>query len=209
MLHHDRNYLASVEHERLRRAAHHRPPADGRELERVVLDAAAGDQRAWSMLSMRFDACVRRIARSHGLGSHDVDDVAQETMLQLFRSIVRIREPRALGAWLRTTARRESLRAAEARRRLLPTDADLGAELAAPDEGFDVIETAAGCAALAPALDRLPERHRLLMTALFADTGESYAEISARLGIPQGSIGPTRARCLGRLRGDLDASAFE
>jgi RNA polymerase sigma factor (sigma-70 family) len=209
MLHHDRNYLATLDQERLRRAAHHRPPADARELESIVLDATAGDQRAWSILSTRFETHVRRIARSHGLNSHDADDVTQETMLQLFRNIVRIREPRALGAWLRTTARRESLRAIESRQRVPPTDADLGAELAAPDDDFGAIETAACGAALAHVLDRLPDRHRLLMTALFAETAESYAEISARLGIPQGSIGPIRARCLDRLRSDLDAAAFE
>jgi RNA polymerase sigma factor (sigma-70 family) len=203
MLHHDRNYLAALDRERLHRAMR------ARELERVVLDAAAGDERAWTRLVTRFERHVRGIARSHGLNRTDADDVAQDTMLQLFRNVARIREPNALAAWLRVTARRESLHTLDARQRARPTDADLGAELAVDEDGFGAIETASCGAAVAHALDRLPDRHRHLMTALFADTGESYAEISARLGIPLGSIGPTRARCLDRLRDDLDPAVFE
>ncbi|WP_053226325.1 RNA polymerase sigma factor [Solirubrobacter soli] len=201
MLHHDRNYLQALDQGRPRPGAH--------PLERIVLAAATGDQRAWNTLSTRFGHHVRRIARAHGLNGHDADDVAQETLLQLARNIVRIREPRAVGAWLRTTARRESLRAIESRNRARPAGADLGAELGALDDGFRAVEAASCGAALRHALNRLPDRHRLLMTALFAETPESYADISARLGFPQGSIGPIRARCLDRLRGELDAEAFQ
>src|SRR5262249_40320889 len=85
--HHDRNYIAARTEERLVRAA------------------SAGDQAAWSALGARFEKQLRWVARGHGLGAHDTDDVVQETMLKLFRNIVRIRDPRALGAWLTTTAR--------------------------------------------------------------------------------------------------------
>ena len=91
--HHDRNYLAALTQERL------------------VNAASAGDQAAWSTLIARFGKLPHGVAYQHGLGAHDADDVAQETMLRLFKNIARIRDSRALSGWLRTTARRESLRA--------------------------------------------------------------------------------------------------
>jgi RNA polymerase sigma factor (sigma-70 family) len=200
MLHHDRNYLASLDQERLRRAAHRQLPPDAGELERVVLAASAGDQAAWSALVARFEKHTRWVARWHGLGAHDADDVAQETMLRLFRNILRIRDHGALRGWLTTTARRESVRTSKARLRECPTGADLAAELATPDDAFDALEAQARAQALAGALECLPDRHRLLMTALLAEPAPTYAEVSATLGIPIGSIGPTRARCLDRIR---------
>ena len=73
--------------------------------------AENGDANAWAMLISRFRGHVARVARSYGLNAHQVDDVAQETWLRLYRHIGSVRDPHALGAWLGTTASRESLRA--------------------------------------------------------------------------------------------------
>jgi RNA polymerase sigma factor (sigma-70 family) len=189
--HHDRNYFAALTQERLVRAA------------------SAGDQAAWSALVARFDQHLRWVARRHGLGAHDADDVAQETLLRLFKNIARIRDRRALAGWLRTTARRESVRAARAGERERPTEADLGAALAPPDDPLAALDAADRAAALTRALERLPDRHRRLMAALFAEPAPTYAELSAQLGVPIGSIGPIRARCLERLRRDDALAGLE
>src|SRR5215213_4871672 len=100
MLHHDRRYIQTLEADRLAAA----------DLERVVRAATVGDASAWSALVERFAARVRSVARRHRLATQDVEDVEQTTWLRLVEQIDRVREPSAVGAWLETTARRESLR---------------------------------------------------------------------------------------------------
>jgi RNA polymerase sigma factor (sigma-70 family) len=189
--HHDRNYLAALTQERL------------------VAAASAGDEAAWGALGARFDKHLRWVARRHGLGADDAEDVAQETMLRLFTNIARIRDHRAVAGWLRTTARRESMRTIKTGQRERTTDVDLCADVATCDEPLARLEAAERAAALARAMERLPDRHRRLMTALFAEPAPTYAELSARFGIPVGSIGPIRARCLERLRRDDALAGLE
>ena len=111
-LHQDRNYIATLDADRLRDSAQRgRRPADAHTIERMVAAAGRGDQSAWSALVTRFRGRVLRVARSHGLNPHQADDVAQETWLRLYRNLERVRDPLALGAWVDTTARRECLRA--------------------------------------------------------------------------------------------------
>src|SRR5688572_21924551 len=105
MLHHERNYLASVHEDRLRRATRRRLSADTHDIERAMAAAEHGDPLAWAGIVERFRGHVTRIARSYGLRSHEVDDVVQETWLRLYRHIGSVRDPHALGAWLATTAR--------------------------------------------------------------------------------------------------------
>jgi DNA-directed RNA polymerase specialized sigma24 family protein len=109
-----------------------------------------------------------------------------------------------VGAWLQTTARHASVRTAIAARREEPVDQEALVEPPAPAEAGDPLEAAERSAALADALQQLPQRHQKLMQMLLADSAPSYAEISAALDMPIGSIGPTRARCLERLRGAQD-----
>jgi RNA polymerase sigma factor (sigma-70 family) len=196
----DRNYVAALDAERLRQSAQRHRPADADMIERMVAAAGRGDQSAWSALVARFRGRVQRVARSHGLSPHQADDVAQETWLRLFRSLDRVRDPLALGAWVDTTARRESLRALRGHRLEDLTDQELRAADAA-DEGDEHLEERR--AALARALANLPERQRTLMECLLAESEPSYADAAVRLGIPIGSIGPTRGRCVERLRREL------
>jgi RNA polymerase sigma factor (sigma-70 family) len=187
-LHQDRNYVAALDAERI---------------ERMVAAAGRGDQSAWSAIVARFRGRVMRVARSHGLNTHQAADVAQETWLRLYRNLERVRDPLALGAWVDTTARRECLRALRGTRREELTDAELGVEREAPEADERLEERRA---ALARALAGLPARQRALMECLLAVSEPSYADAAAALGIPIGSIGPTRGRCVEKLRVELLAA---
>jgi RNA polymerase sigma factor (sigma-70 family) len=197
--HHDRNYLASLDAERPRSEG----PCD---LRRMVSAARHGDQIAWSALVARFRARVTRTARSLGLNPYEADDVAQETWLELYRSLESVRDPQALGAWLETTARHTSLRMLRRKRREEPTcDEIWRPEPSVDDSCAEIMQDRR--AALSDALETLPQRHRLLMELLLSDPRPSYAELSTRLNIPIGSIGPIRGRCIERLRRELLAAS--
>jgi RNA polymerase sigma factor (sigma-70 family) len=202
--HHNRGYINTLEAERQGAAARRRPPVDGGELERVVLAAAAGDGGAWSALIERFAARVRAVARAHRLATHDVDDVVQTTWLRLLEHIDTVREPRALGAWLETTGRHESLRVLRARQRECPTDSEQLVDRPVAPVDEQRLVAAEHRAALAMALEQLPGRQRALLSMLFADSDPNYQTISSSLELPIGSIGPTRGRALARLRRDHD-----
>jgi RNA polymerase sigma factor (sigma-70 family) len=190
--HHDCNHIAALEAQRLRRA-------EARDLERVVTAAARGDQSAWSALVARFRGRILRVTRAHGLNHHQADDVAQETWLRLFRNVGGVRNPEALGAWIDTTARRESLRAIRGGRREDLTGEELGVEVTTPDDP-DAELLQERRAELASALEQLPEHQRRLIESLIGEPEPTYAAVAEQLGLPIGSIGPTRGRCVKRLR---------
>jgi len=174
--------------------------ANGDDLPRLVRLAADGDQRAWSDLVSRFERLVMSVARGTGLNSVDAQDAAQATWLRLYQNLSRINDASRLGGWLATTVQRESLRLG-GRRAHVALDDELG-EPQAPfyDTTLQDLITAERDAALRSVLARLPERDRSLLTLLTAEPPLSYIDIGAALGMPIGSIGPTRARCLSRLR---------
>ena len=170
----------------------------------VAADVAAakrGDQPAWDRLVRHFTPRVRAIARRHRLAHCDQDEVAQRTWLALLRNIDRIHEPAAIGGWLQTTAQRESLRVAAELHRAVPM-AEVVLSDAEPDAFAEVIDERERRESLLRAARRVPTRQRALLEALLAEPALSYDEISAKLNMPIGSIGPTRARCLARLRRD-------
>jgi RNA polymerase sigma factor (sigma-70 family) len=170
---------------------------------RLVRGAADGDHRAWEALVAEFGGLVRAITRAHRLGEADAADVAGATWLALVEHLDSLRDADRVGAWLATTARRECLRVLRNAQRQVPTDHDF-ADLAsqAADAAADLVLEERD-AALWRAFGRLPERDQALLRLLVADPQPSYEEISATLGMPIGSIGPTRARCLERLRREL------
>jgi RNA polymerase sigma factor (sigma-70 family) len=137
------------------------------------------------------------------LGSlHEAEDAVQETWVRLLRGIQTVREPNAIGGWLATTARHESLRLRERAAREKPTGDELAFD-AADQTGEEVeaqLDAALRQAAVLRAVDTLPPRHRALVRALFAESEPSYREIADRLDMPIGSIGPIRQRCLTQLR---------
>jgi RNA polymerase sigma factor (sigma-70 family) len=178
-------------------------PPDAPPLERMLAAAASGDTSAWAALRRRYAGRLRAVARRHRLGAHDVEDVLQTTWLRLFEHADRIRDPRALGAWLDTTARRESLRILAAAQREEVTDREVAADATHLPE-CERVTAAERRAALESALTALPPQHQRLMAMLLVEPAPSYAQISRALDMPIGSIGPIRARCLVRLRRNQD-----
>jgi RNA polymerase sigma factor (sigma-70 family) len=204
VLHHDHRFIASEQAERRAAAQKRRPPADAGELERTMLAAARGEGAGWDALVGRFTSRVRAVARMHRLSPHDVDDVLQTTWLRLLEHIHSVREPAALGAWLETTARRESLRVLRDAKRERPTDdEEMPDALTEPVAERDLV-LAEQRAALVASIGRLPTAQRRLLCLLLTDPAQSYAEISRSLDMPVGSIGPTRGRSLARLRRDRE-----
>jgi len=169
----------------------------------LVCRVRDGDQVAWDELIERYSPLVWSICVRYQLARHDIDDVGQSVWLLLVEQIGRLREPAALPGWLATTTRRECLRILRAARR--PDQVELPPEGQLPsDPDAAMIEqeiiVAERDAALRAAFAELPPGCHELLSMLMSDPPCAYADISATLGIPVGSIGPTRARCLNRLR---------
>ncbi len=173
----------------------------------LVGAARTGDQHAWSQLVARYAGLVTTIARRQGLTPAESADVAQTTWLQLFLHIDTLSSPRGLASWLATTARRESYAVRRRRARELPVDEmdrhDRPAEVDEHDALLDRLEQSHRSEALHRAMDHLSDRERALLELLLVEEPLSYQEISARLDMPIGSIGPVRQRALTRLRGAL------
>jgi RNA polymerase sigma factor (sigma-70 family) len=169
----------------------------------LVLAAREGDHHAWDTLVDRFLPLVGAIIRRHRLSEADGDDVSQTVWLRLVEHLDALREPNALPGWIRTTTRNECLRVIAARGRVRPVDPqdDVGGlDAVAGDVADSELLAAERRHALRQALAELPSGRRDLLLLLLTDPPLAYEEISARLGIPIGSIGPTRARALEQLR---------
>lgn len=168
----------------------------------LVRRAGAGDMQAWERLIDQYARLIWSITGEFKLVESDAADVAQTTWLRLIEHIDRLKQPERVGSWLAATARNECLRCVGARKRVVLANEDVGLDAAAEDEpeideGLLADERARDVRA---AVAHLPRRWQRLLELLMADPPASYAEISDQLGLPVGSIGPTRGRCLDRLR---------
>jgi RNA polymerase sigma factor (sigma-70 family) len=179
----------------------------------LVRAAAHGDQRAWDALVDEYGGLIWAITRSYRLTAAEAADVSQTTWLRLCENVDRLRDPRAVGAWLATTARRECNALWQRSRTVVLVD-DLARmdQRVAADEPLDAgLLRDEAAAEVRRALDQLPSRSRALLMLLMQDQPPSYEEVAARLDLPIGSIGPTRGRALARLRqvmsGDLGVAA--
>ncbi len=169
----------------------------------LVEGAARGDQRCWDDLVERFLPLVSAIIARHRLRGPDADDVNQTVWLSLVEHLGDLREPRALPGWLSTTTRHECLRVIKGSRRTLLVDPQSTTVLDLRDEDQDVAEGVLALErqqVLRAGLAELPDDRREMLTLLLADPPLPYREVSRLLGIPIGSIGPTRARALDQLR---------
>ena len=167
----------------------------------LVRRAAEGDTEAWTELVERFAPLVWSVARAHRLRDADAADVSQTIWLRLVEHLDRLSDPDRLAGWLVVTTRHECLRALRWSQRV-----DLTAEPVVGVRTDDVgrgIEERERAVALMAAVERLPSRCFLLVRLLLLDPPPAYEVISETLDMPIGSIGPTRARCLQRLREDL------
>jgi RNA polymerase sigma factor (sigma-70 family) len=172
----------------------------GGDLAAIVPAAAGGDAAALSCLVARFDAALRSVTRSYRLSSWDADDVVQSTWLQFLEHGHTLREPAAVGGWLMTTARRLSLRVLQGAVRQILTDDPAVWEHADEHDPHHEVVGAERRHALRGALTELPIRSRRLMTVLVAKPDMSYEQVGRVLGMPVGSIGPTRQRSISRLQ---------
>jgi RNA polymerase sigma factor (sigma-70 family) len=169
----------------------------------LVTAARDGDQNAWNALVDRFLPLVTGVIARHRLFGADADDINQTVWLKLVAHLDRLREPEALAGWIATTTRHECLALLRRRQRCNPVDpSSYGVFDHDPQQGdlADDLLREERQHALREGLRELPEDRRQLLLMLISDPAPSYSEISRTLGIPVGSIGPTRARALDHLR---------
>ncbi len=161
----------------------------------LVSRAVAGEAAAWDEIVTRFGRLVTGVARRYRLSPSDVDDVTQRVWLLALTHLGRLRAPEGLPGWLATTTARECLRVVERARR----DADLLAahrrHAVAPAATDDTVLAGEQRDTVRRALSRLSaDRRRLVEVVVLDET--PYATAAQELGVPLGSLGPTRARCL-------------
>jgi RNA polymerase sigma factor (sigma-70 family) len=177
---------------------------------RLVARCLAGEARAWDALVRRHERLVYAVARSWRLSDEDTADVFQEVFAALVRGLPRLRDSRSLVRWLSSTAERIARTTALRRRRedgMRAGDDTTLAELGSgdPPMGAD-LELLERQAMVRLALAGASERCRRLLAALYyEDPPPAYADLARRLGVPVGSLGPTRARCMEKLREALAA----
>jgi RNA polymerase sigma factor (sigma-70 family) len=166
----------------------------------MVGAARNGDAGAWEVLVGRFTPVMRGVVRGYGLNAADVEDAVQATWTAAFVNIDRLREPEAISGWLLVAARRQALRILERSRRELLTDDQDRVDRSTDATPESTLLDHEQKETLSAAVSRLPDRQRAVLDSLNPDI--SYADISRKLNIPIGSIGPTRERALLRLRRD-------
>lgn len=175
-------------------------PSDATDSE-LVHACQQGHRWAWDALVERYQRLIYAVPLRAGLPAEEAEDVLQTVFLRLVEHLEDIREPQALGKWLITTAKRESWRALRRRRGAEDPEGDDGEQVswlvgAHPDENLWLDQVMAG-----EAMEQIGERCRQLLWLLYYDPSRpSYEEISRQMKMPVGSIGPTRARCLEKLR---------
>lgn len=174
----------------------------------LLARAAQGDQRAWNALVDEHSRLLWSVARSFRLDAADANDVVQTTWLRLLEHLDRIEDPSRLVGWLVTTARREAMRVLRRSSRERPVVEDT--VLDRPDDGPPVdsgLLQDERNHALWDAFSRLSEKCRQLLRVAVTHP-QAYDEISEALGMPIGSIGPTRRRCLTNLRALLEGTVL-
>ena len=176
----------------------------------LVRRAGAGDRTAWDALVDRYAPLVWGVCRRRRLSAADAEDVFQSVWLRLVESLPELREPAALPGWLATTTARECLRVMRAGWRERAEE-DPGLDSRPPGQQ-DPVEQGVLAAelqrAMRSAFAQLPRPCQQLLALLMEDPPVSYARISERLAMPIGGIGPSRARCLHRLRGCAVLAAY-
>ncbi|RYG32546.1 sigma-70 family RNA polymerase sigma factor [bacterium] len=161
------------------------------------------DSDAWAAVVDRYQALVYSVARRHGLSTEDAGDAFAGTFRALLNSVDRLESVEALPRWLAVTAARESLRIKRISSRYVQTEDERTLDQIVDDEERDALASATEAErslALREGVARLADRCRDLLTALYLEDDPAYGEISERLGIPIGAIGPTRGRCLEKLK---------
>jgi RNA polymerase sigma factor (sigma-70 family) len=174
------------------------------------------DEDGWNALIEAYQPIINYVCRRYRLTPEDAADVSQTVWMKVIDNLDRIREPRALPAWIKTTALRAALAVLRSRDRLalvdVSQDNSRGWSPLTPSSNSEVdarMLDAERRAAVRDGLAELREAHRALLGLLVADPPIAYQQISDQLGLPVGSIGPTRARCLRKLAATTSIQALE
>lgn len=198
------------------------PPPELTTLDDLDLAAlcAQGQPAAWAVMVRRYERLIYTVARRAGLDEHAAADVYQTVCVRLFEHLPRLTQTDRLQAWLVTTTKRETLAALRQRARIgsLPdrggdrherSDTAEDPWLTLPDPSplaEDLLDDLQQMHRVQMGMQALDMRCRQLLTLLFNDDDTcDYQQISVSLGMPAGSIGPTRARCLSKLRRWLES----
>ncbi|SDG43274.1 RNA polymerase sigma factor, sigma-70 family [Lentzea fradiae] len=178
----------------------------------LVSAAAEGDQSAWNEIVDRYTPLVVSVIYKHRLRPADAADVNQTLWLRLVEQIGRLREPEALPGWIATTTRNECLRVLRVQQRTHLYDPLTSAEALEPEQTDAEVESDLLALerrqALRDGFAELTDQCKRLLTKLMTDPPPSYQVVSEELAMPVGSIGPTRIRCLEKLRKTPAIAAF-
>jgi RNA polymerase sigma factor (sigma-70 family) len=183
--------------------AHDAEPIRDHPVATLMRRARNGDELAWDALVERYAPLIWWLCRRYQLDGADAADVGQSVWLRLIDQLEKIRDPAALPSWLASTTRRECDRILYTAQLPRAARHALDAENISDDQDETIEQElldAERHAALREAFVQLPPRSQQLIALLVEDPPLSYPEISARLGIPVGSIGPNRRRYLDKLR---------
>ncbi len=179
------------------------------ELISMIERAKNGDKAAWDEIVDRFSSLVWSVCHKYRLSEPDAQDVGGTVWLRLIENLAGLREPAALPGWLATTTARACVEVYRRNKRQIPRDTiDVTIPDGAPaaDQRLLLEEQQD---ALRAAFARLSDRCRQLLRMLFTEPPVAYAEVSSTIGIPIGAIGPTRSRCLAKLRSDPNLQPFQ
>ncbi|MFN8473384.1 MAG: sigma-70 family RNA polymerase sigma factor [Anaerolineae bacterium] len=216
------NYSATLNHARIQCPPKEVPRERSRDRERdfcyrratdveLIEACLDGEQAAWNELVDRYKWLVYSVARRSGLSATDIDDAFQNVFTIVFRRLSSVRNHESLPAWVVTIARRECFHIGKS----LPVGQDLDDDIAEEASGrgepfVDEIHRWERQNMVRAAMDQLDPRSRTLLEALFLEVPTpSYQEIASRLDIPEGSIGPTRARAVKKLENILEVMGID
>ncbi|WP_027345132.1 RNA polymerase sigma factor [Hamadaea tsunoensis] len=170
----------------------------------LLLRARVGDRSALEEIVRELNPLLWHVARAQGLGTESAADVVQTTWLEFLRSLADIRTPAALTGWLVTAAQREAWRVRERERNRAVPDPEAVEAAVSPEPPVDEALLADERArVLWQAVEQLPEKCRCLLRVVAMADRPDYDLVSEALAMPRGSIGPTRGRCLAKLREQL------
>jgi RNA polymerase sigma factor (sigma-70 family) len=186
----------------------HTGPGDrGDDLIALAEQARAGDDQCWRQLVTRLKGVAWKVLYAFDLSQEDRKDAFAATFFHLYERLGTIRELEKLPGWVATTARNEALMLVRRRDRQVPMEELPFREFAAGDHDSGLLDGELK-RALLHAFERLPADAQALLRLCTADPPIAYDEISRLLGVPRGSIGPKRQRCLERLRNSPELAPF-
>jgi RNA polymerase sigma factor (sigma-70 family) len=170
-----------------------------------------GSGQAWEALLVRYQRLIYSIPLRYGLPEHDANDIFQNVSLLLWENLGRVRDRARLGAWLVITTRRECWRMLRQRRQngTMPDTEVLDENLSSGPLSEDEFLALERQTQVRAAIEHLESPCKELLTLLFyVEPRPAYSEIARNLNLPEGSIGPTRSRCLEKLMKILEDMGF-